>query len=553
MITWLQRNMQRHYKILFGVLLIVIIVSFVFVTNASSGLGWGDRTVAKREFFGYNLASAEDQARLYGDAQLSATLQVGYTDFGAEQIQNYAFQRVAALHLAEQLHLPAATKKDVEDYIRALPVFLDENGQFDASRYTSFRDSLRIQGQVTEADVFRVLSQDVRAGKAQELLGGPGYVLAHDVRTALARMETSWSLGLATADYTAYKPTIAPSQAELTKFFEENSFRYEIGPRVAASAVVFNATDYLAAVQVSEEDIRSVFDAAPSRFLKPADASGAQQLATADDYAIVRDQVEAELKLHLARSLAAKAASDLAYALYEGQAAGNSDAAKAFLASRNVPLRSLAPFTREAGPVEFDQSPEIAAAAFRLNQSRPLSDAVTHRNGAVILLWQETEPSRTPFFNEVGARVTADYIENEKRKRFVELGRTLKSAIETRLKAGDTYEAAAAAAGAAHGLTLKVSQPAPFIAREPAADLNQAVFSTLDRLEKGQVSDMVITAEQGLFVYAIDKQLPDLTEANPQYAAIRGQLAALTARLGASSVIAGLVEEELKRSEPKFN
>jgi peptidyl-prolyl cis-trans isomerase D len=39
MISWIQRNLQQHFKIIFAVLLDLIIVSFVFVTNASSGLG----------------------------------------------------------------------------------------------------------------------------------------------------------------------------------------------------------------------------------------------------------------------------------------------------------------------------------------------------------------------------------------------------------------------------------------------------------------------------------------------------------------------------------
>jgi hypothetical protein len=64
---------------------------------------------------------------------------------------------------------------------------------------------------------------------------------------------------------------------------------------------------------------------------------------------------------------------------------------------------------------------------------------------------------------------------------------------------------------------------------------------------------MVVTADKGVLVYAANKQAPDLSPANPQYAVARAQLSSLTARLGASTFINELVSAELKRTEPKVN
>jgi hypothetical protein len=52
------------------------------------------------------------------------------------------------------------------------------------------------------------------------------------------------------------------------------------------------------------------------------------------------------------------------------------------------------------------------------------------------------------------------------------------------------------------------------------------------------------------FVYGIDKKLPDLSESSPTYAAMRAQLAVVNARIGVSSYLGELVEQELKKSEP---
>jgi peptidyl-prolyl cis-trans isomerase D len=62
---------------------------------------------------------------------------------------------------------------------------------------------------------------------------------------------------------------------------------------------------------------------------------------------------------------------------------------------------------------------------------------------------------------------------------------------------------------------------------------------------------MIINADKGEFVYAIDKKAPDLSEANPQFLETRTQIASYNARISGSAFLSELVEKELKKSEPK--
>src|SRR5438046_1492952 len=55
MISWIQRTFQQHFKAVFIGLLAITIASFIFTIGAAGGIGRADRTVLKREFFGYNL------------------------------------------------------------------------------------------------------------------------------------------------------------------------------------------------------------------------------------------------------------------------------------------------------------------------------------------------------------------------------------------------------------------------------------------------------------------------------------------------------------------
>lgn len=557
MISWIQRYFQHHFRSVFAVLLAVVIISFVFTIGAAPGIGRGDRQMVDRKFFDYNLSLQSDQQRLMGDASLSANLRVGaFGQLESEQIQNYAFQRAATLHLAKQWHIPAATGPEIEAQIKTLRMFAGPDGQFDPKAYQQFRDNLKAapRGGLTEADIVRVIGDDVRAEKVQNLLSGPGYVLPAEVKMQVSRADTSWTLATATVDYASFKPEIKPSEADLTQFFEQSGGRYDIPPKVVVSYLDFPASDFTSQIKVTDADVRAYYDANPSRFPKPevpkALATPNLAAGTDADFNAVRGKVEEALKTERAQKLAAKAASDTSVALYEAKAT-NAAAVEAFLSARKLAPKTLPPFTRDEPPAQLGGSPEIAAEAFRLNKDRVASDVLTTPRGAVILFWKETQPSRKPQFSEVRERVAADFVENERRKRFVEVGKTVKSQLEARIKAGDAFDKAAAAVASSAGVKVETKTLPAFTLRSRPQDVDYSVLGTLERLEKGQVSDMVISADKGLFVFAADKKLPDISDANPQFADTRKQIASYNGRFGASTYISELVEQELKRSEPK--
>lgn len=553
MISWIQRYFQHHFKLVFGLLLFIMALPLVWVFNPSSGVGRGDRTTVERRFFGYNLGSQEDSGKLFGDASLSAQLQTGYSSLENDQLQNYAFQRAAALTIADQLHVPATSKQEIADAIKKLRMFAGEDGQFDAKRYASFRDSLKTNPRLTEAVVSRVVAADVRMEKMQKLISGPGYVLPEDVKTQLDRADSFWTLGVASVDYTTFNPAIPSTDAELTRFFDENSFRYEIAPRAVVNHAEFPALSYIGSVNVTEGEVRAFYDANPSRFPKPAVDPKAPAPAKADpaaDYAAVRAQVESTVKVERARRLAAKAASDLSFALYEGKISPGTPAFDRFVAAQKIAIKPLAPFTREEGPAEFGGSQEISTEAFKLSQTRAYSDAVSTPTGAVVLFWKEVLPSRKPLLSEVRAKVAAEYLDGEKTKRFVELGKTLRSLIANQVKTGVSLEKAAASAATSTSAKIEVKLIAPFTRRQPPQDADSSVLNAIDRLDKGAVSDMIRIKDKGLLVYVADKKLPDLSDNSPQFLAMREQIAQVNARMSAGSYIGEIVEQELKQSEP---
>src|SRR5271167_1581092 len=161
MISWIQRTFQHHFRLIFALLLVGMVVPFIFTIGSTPGIGRADRMAVTAVYFGHNMASREESLRLGEDARLSAVLQ-GASAMSAEQLQFYEYQRIAALHFADAMHIPQAGEAEITDYIKGLRLFSGSDGQFEVSRYDTFRASLNSASGVSEADIARVIADDVR-------------------------------------------------------------------------------------------------------------------------------------------------------------------------------------------------------------------------------------------------------------------------------------------------------------------------------------------------------------------------------------------------------
>ncbi len=556
MITWIQQTFQQHFRVIFAVLLAVVIISFVFTIGAAPGVGGAQRGALARPFFGLNLTSEQDQRKLFGDAQLSVFLQTGMGDIDQSQLERYALTRHAGLAVADQLGVPAPTDEEKKQHIQEMPRFASDTGQFDPRKYSEFRDSLKKgESRVTEGDISRVLSDDIRFERMQALLGGPGYVLPAEVKKEIATTDTLWTVTTAAVDYASYTPNIQPTEAALTAFFDANTFRYELPPQVVLSYVEFPASAHVDQISVTEADVRAYYDANPTRFPKPgAAAAPAAVPNAATDFPLVRNQVENALKLERAQRLAASAASDFAVLLFERKITAQSPELAKLVADRGLTLRDAPAFSAGAQPPALGANPQISEEAFRLNKNRSVSDAVQTDTGSVVLFWRETIPSRTPALTEVRARVSADYVEEEKRRRFTELGRLLRTQVAARVSGGEAFEKAIETVAAANNVKVVTKTHPAFSIRQRPQDVDFAVFNALQNLNKGEVSEFVRSqGNQGLLVYAADKKLPDLSDSNPALAETRARISQFTASRNANEYLQEMVSRELAKSAPAAN
>lgn len=550
MISWIQRTFQQHFKWLFLLLLAVVIISFVFITNASSGLGHTARKAPAQPFFGLNLSSAEDSKRVMGDAMLSVQLH-GMQMRSDDQFRQYALQRQAALHLADELNLPGPTEADLVRHVQGLRAFAGPDGKFDAKRYADFRDRLKTDPQINEADVTRVIADDTVYQQVLKLLSGPGYVLPSDVQLQLNRVDAVWTLEAVNIDFDSFKPSIAVTDEALSQYFEYNKARYEIAPKVGVSYIDFPSSAYTDKVTVGEVGLRSYYEANAARFPKPSAPGKPQVAATPDsgaDFEAVRAQVESVYRLERAETLAMRAAADFAVALHEAQV--TPEKLSDFLANQKLSLKKLAPFNAESIPAELGTDRRLASEALKIGAQNPFSDPVSTGRGAALLVWNETVAAHVPDLAEVKDRVTADYLDAEKRKLFTEAGRALRTALDARLKAGDTLAKAVDAVSKTIPAKVSVKSWPAFTLSSPPQDFDYAAYGAIEGLQKGGLSQMVTSGEKGLIVYAADKKLPDADPSSPKFAEMRDRLAMFTASRNGGAALAEIVDAELSKIAP---
>lgn len=551
MISWIQKYFQHHFRLVFMVILLAMAVPLVVIYSQSSGLGQRGYKHLDQPFFNYNLSQQEDVRRMMSDAELSSMLR-GQMLYNQNQLVQAAYFRVAGLAVADELHLPQPNDSELSAFIARLPAFANQNGQFDQATYTRFQDSLRTSGRFTIGDASRVMRDDARLEKLQQVVGGPGHVSAKDVATVLSRLDSVWTVQVATIDYAKFDAGVTATDEAVQKFFEENSFRYEVPPRAKLSAIEFKASEFPVSVTPTEEQLRGYFEANRSRFPAPPKADGQKPAVSVDgktpaaeDYfPAVRSQVEAALKLEASLVAASRTANDFAVALFESKTKANSPELAAFIGSQRRTAVALPPFSPDNPPAAMPWMAQHFEQVAQLNQQKFFSDPVRSPEGFLVLLWNETLPSYKPVLAEVKDKVIADYKEAEKRKRFVDRGRSVQAQLQAAVQAGAAFDKAAADA------RVEAKAYAGFTLQQPPQDFPRMLLSTLMGLEAGKVSDMVAASEQGYLVYAQERKQPDLTPSNPRYAEIRGRLMMESSATNTVAYLSDRVQAELKKSQP---
>jgi putative nucleotidyltransferase with HDIG domain len=191
-ITWLQNSTQKHNRLIFGFLLVVVGVSFVFYTGSGSQAGALGSSSAR--YLDIDLADRRATER-FDDA-----LTLSGIPPSSESRTYQLCLSIARKHLADQLEIPTPSETNVQQRVRS---FFARNGAAGPTPQEWETFVSRLQAELgcgrdeALARLQRVVEDNLRWEKAARLLGGPGHASPQEVRKALEAMDTRWTVEVA--------------------------------------------------------------------------------------------------------------------------------------------------------------------------------------------------------------------------------------------------------------------------------------------------------------------------------------------------------------------
>lgn len=543
MISWIQHHLIRHGRWIFLTLLAVIIIAFVFTIGNTPGCTTDRTNYQENLFYGIDLNAPREREPLVEKVSLSAYLN-GRQIRTDQQFQGQLTSRIAMLHLADKIGIPAPSQEQLGEYIKTKNAFRGQDGEFSPDAYTRFVDQFESNPRAPKGMVINVLEEDYRIEQVTEALSGPGYLLPTEASAQAQRSRTTLELATAELSYADFNPEIQPDEATLTEYYEANKERYEIPERIEASYVLFESDRYTGQLaEPDESELREHFAANRQEFVEAykaanpetdsggaagsdADSDAANDETAGDESgesaeAVTFDKVKDAVARSLAEERAAEAANEaataFAYQLYRDDIEFDSAAFNQLLNETDVSLTEIEPYT-ESGASQRALSPEMLESAFALTGKRYYSDAYEVDGGYAVLIYEGRIDPVIPPFEDIAGEVAADYRTEEKRRLFNEKGEELEAELEAELAEGTAFSQAAESRG------LEVDSYESFEVKDAPEDLNRSALQRAQSLDEGDVSPMLTSADTGIFVYVESKEVPELSDEDPDLAESRSML-----------------------------
>lgn len=557
MISWIQHHLIRHGRWIFLSLLALIIVAFVFTIGATPGCTTDRSGYKENLFYGIDLNSPRESEVIIEKIQLSAFLD-GQQIRSDEQFQNQLTSRIALLQLAEKIGVPSPSQETLADYITTKAAFRGDDGEFSADSYAKFVDSMESNPLSSQGLVIVVLEEDYRINQIDSVLSGPGYLLPSEAIAQTQRNATELNLVTAELKYADFMPEIAVEETTLREYYDANALRYEIPERIKASYVFFDLKGYVEKVpEPSEAELREHFISNQDGFVadyestkpEPAESVAGGEVETPKEadkvtFSDVREAVTQSYLTEQETRMANEAAQGFAYTLYRDEIKHDSAAFVALINDSNLSLTEIEPYTF-AGASQRALSSDLLESAFKLGGNRYYSDAYAVDGGFAVLLYEGRIAPEIPEFEAVQSKVINDYKTDEKRRLFNEKGESLQAELKTKIVEGIEFVEAAGALG------LGTATFETFSVQEAPRELNRSALQLAQGMQAGDISPMLTSDGTGIFVYLVNKNIPEIASDNEELKQAEDFLARYAAYTSGSSfanelVILGLPEDTVE-------
>ncbi|NBS04266.1 MAG: hypothetical protein EBS64_03415 [Verrucomicrobia bacterium] len=473
MITWLQNATGKHHRLIFGFLLVIIVVSFVFYGFAGRGALKGSGSYM---YLGVDLNDPSVRLR-HRDAQFFANMT-------GQRMDNVSLQqRVAELSLANSLNIPDPSEAEIRKI--AKDATMPPDGKAEGDTLGKFIDFASKQLNASDLE-----TRAWRINKAMTILSGGGHATAAQVKRILDRERAKWTVDAATLPAANFKATIADDEAKAKASFEANKESYRLPAKVEVSAVTI--TDVTPDTSpISDDDVVTFGYNVAEKFKFETGKVKEQALAR-------RGEIEKLIRAERAvTNLAGLISDELSEKFAVDATKADNQGFAAWLKAKKATITALPAYDAGSPPVNDKVPAEALRAGGDLTEKEWRTDVYRTEQGAVFVLLNKRAESRLPEFAEVKALALSNWKATERSRLLTEEVGRLNKALLADQAAGKSFTESAKALG------LTVSSPAAFTAFTVPENLTGVTENTGQLIEVAGVGKITapIRTRNGDYVF----------------------------------------------------
>lgn len=526
MIGFFQNTMAKHHRLMFGLLLVIIVVSFVFYTGSGSAM---DLLGFRRSPEVCGVKLNEREADVYRKAVALTTGR----DVSEAQYRAALVQRVVLEHLADAYQIPNPSQEEFGAFAQRFFGLAEGEALPDPKRFGMDEDTLKT-----------ILIQTWRIGALNALFSGSPASFDEDVALRWRELNTRWTVE--TASLALDKIAVSPvaSDEALEKFYAANVERYRIAPLVRLSyAVVAPSAEARAKIAEPTDAELKTFARMQDKSLRDDAALDAELAKNRAGWA--RRWKADRLSLQVASATSDMLAEKLAQDMLNPDAPDFDAAVKA----SGLDFKDIPAFPTDSVPADAPVPAEILRdVTASLNSTLWRTDAIPYGENALVILFRGNEPSRVPALDEVRARVAEDWKRAEIGKARFERARELGETLRGEVAAGKPF------AETAKTLGMTPAEAPAFSMRDfPDAlrPYGAALFETLKTTRIDAVSDMLLAGDSALFVRPLRKDVPAADAKSEELAQLARYLDAQVSAMTLNVQLGERVGEELFKVSPR--
>jgi hypothetical protein len=349
---------------------------------------------------------------------------------------------------------------------------------------------------LTVADFQRFVEGDLMIQQMIEVLGLPGALMPpQEAMQAYDQRHQEVAAEAVFFSATNYLAEVTVTPAAVGQFYTNFMAHYRLPDRVALNYVEYDLTNYLAAAEqeIGKTNLASQVEAQ----YEAHGLAGVPDAKTPED---AKAKLREALLRREAAMMAMKAARQFVNPLFAMDPVKPENLV--WLAKSNgLAVHSTAPFSETEGPAEFAAPTELVDTAFKLNTDSPFSKPLPGAEAVYVIGLAQQYPSTVPSLSEIQNQVVNDYkfYEGAAKARAACTNFYVTASVQT--SAGKTFAQAAQAAGKTPMVLKPFSLSSEAVPEtEGLADVRQlknAAFGT----RPGHVSPVEATGAGGFVLY----------------------------------------------------